>query len=78
MRDSRPGCKPKLADLLGRRGIRHHFADGASVDHAGGEIGTVMDGDRRHGAVLRQGNRRFPVMRARGVAALMTKITALP
>ena len=60
MRDSRLlDIKPQLGDLLGRLRTGHHFAHGAAIDHAGGEIHPVMDGDRRHRAVLRQGHRAF-------------------
>ncbi len=52
--------EPQVADLLGRGRSRHHFAHGAPVDHAGGEIHPVMDDDRRHRAVLRQRNGGFP------------------
>src|SRR3954447_12853154 len=43
---------PELDHLLGGAPVRVDLHDGAAVDHRGGIIGAMVEGDRSDGAVL--------------------------
>src|SRR5437868_9761008 len=49
--------KPEVAHFLRGGRARQHFADRAAIDHAGGKINAVMNGDRSDYAVLRKRDR---------------------
>src|SRR6476469_5660573 len=50
---------PQLGHFLGRAALRIDFHHRSAVDHRGGEIGAVVEGDGSDGAVLRKRDRGF-------------------
>jgi hypothetical protein len=54
-----PRYRPTARDFGSGTPRRIDFHHRAAVDHRSGEIGAVVDGDRRDGAVLRQRDRGF-------------------